>query len=168
MLHAKSQWPAAISTSLWPYAIRLAMDTINNLPTVNDHEHKTPMESFSNSSVAPRYQDFHHFGCPVYVLKAPLQSQQSVGKWNSRVRLGIYLGMSPKHSRSVALVLNPRTGLVSPQSLLGDKSIPILLVQSCIICLTVPSKRQLNMMSYLRIMMNILRNLGSYLLMGAL
>ena len=115
MLHAKSQWPAAISTSLWPYAIRLAMDTINNLPTVNNHEHKTPMESFSNLSVAPRYQDFHHFGCPVYVLKAPLQSQQSVGKWNSRARLGIYLGMSPKHSRLVALVLNPRTGLVSPQ-----------------------------------------------------
>ena len=50
---------------------------------------------------------------------------------------------------------------------LGDKSIPILLVQSCIICLSVPSKRQLNMMSYLRIMTNILRDLGSYLLMGA-
>ena len=53
MLHAESQWPAAISTVLWSYAIRLAMDIINNLPSVNDPEHITPVESFSNSSVAP-------------------------------------------------------------------------------------------------------------------
>jgi hypothetical protein len=33
----------------------------------------------------------------------------------SRARLGIYLGMSPRYARLVALVLNPRTGLVSPQ-----------------------------------------------------
>jgi hypothetical protein len=33
----------------------------------------------------------------------------------SRARLGIYLGMSTRHARTVALVLNPRLGLVSPQ-----------------------------------------------------
>ena len=44
-----------------------------------------------------------------------MQSQQSVDKWNSQARIGIYLRMPPKHFRSVALVLNPRTGLVSPQ-----------------------------------------------------
>ena len=32
-----------------------------------------------------------------------------------RAQLGIYLGFSPNHSRNVALVLNPTTGLVSPQ-----------------------------------------------------
>ena len=32
-----------------------------------------------------------------------------------RTRLGIYVGRSPYHAGSVALVLNPRTGYVSPQ-----------------------------------------------------
>ena len=32
-----------------------------------------------------------------------------------RARLGINLGFSLHHARSVALILNPRTGLVSPQ-----------------------------------------------------
>jgi hypothetical protein len=36
-------------------------------------------------------------------------------KWEPRSRLGIYVGNSPSHAGSVALVLNPRTGHVSPQ-----------------------------------------------------
>ena len=36
-------------------------------------------------------------------------------KWKQRSRLGVYLGPSPNHARSVALVLNPRTGHVPPQ-----------------------------------------------------
>ena len=36
-------------------------------------------------------------------------------KWEPRARLGIYLGHSPAHAGSVALVMNPKTGLVSPQ-----------------------------------------------------
>jgi hypothetical protein len=60
-------------------------------------------------------ESFHAFGCPVYVLSKPLLTGKAQSKWLSRARLGIYLGMSPKHARSVALVLNPRTGLVSPQ-----------------------------------------------------
>ncbi|KAL7466170.1 hypothetical protein ACHAXS_006459 [Conticribra weissflogii] len=36
-------------------------------------------------------------------------------KWDPRARLGIYVGRSPNHAGNVALVLNPKTGLVSPQ-----------------------------------------------------
>ena len=36
-------------------------------------------------------------------------------KGDPRARLGIYLGHSPSHAGSVALVMNPKTGLVSPQ-----------------------------------------------------
>jgi hypothetical protein len=36
-------------------------------------------------------------------------------KREPRLRLGIYVGHSPSHAGSVALVLNPRTGHVSPQ-----------------------------------------------------
>ena len=40
---------------------------------------------------------------------------KGVPKWEPRSRLGIYVGHSPAHAGSVALVLNPKTGLVSPQ-----------------------------------------------------
>ena len=56
------------------------------------------------------------FGYPVFVLDARLQG--GVGgppKWDPRARVEIYLGHSPCHADSVALVLNPRTGNVSPQ-----------------------------------------------------
>ncbi|KAL7464587.1 hypothetical protein ACHAXS_004925 [Conticribra weissflogii] len=36
-------------------------------------------------------------------------------KWEPRACLGIYFGRSPHHAGNVALVLNPKTGLVSPQ-----------------------------------------------------
>jgi hypothetical protein len=36
-------------------------------------------------------------------------------KWEERARIGLHLGTSPIHSRNISLVLNLRTGLVSPQ-----------------------------------------------------
>ena len=38
-----------------------------------------------------------------------------MNKWMPRARLGVHLGMLSRHARSVALVLNPSAGLVSPQ-----------------------------------------------------
>ena len=38
-----------------------------------------------------------------------------VPKWEPRAILGVYLGHSPSHAGSVAIILNPRTGHVSPQ-----------------------------------------------------
>ena len=38
-----------------------------------------------------------------------------VPKWKQRARLGVYLSPSPSHACTVALILNPRTGHVSPQ-----------------------------------------------------
>ena len=58
---------------------------------------------------------FKPFGCPIYALDNHLQGGQKINKWYKRARLGIYLGLSPKHARSVALVLNLQTGMVSPQ-----------------------------------------------------
>ncbi|KAL7547062.1 hypothetical protein ACHAWF_010384 [Thalassiosira exigua] len=59
---------------------------------------------------------FHTFGSPCFVLDSCLQSSVGgVPKWEPRSRLGIYVGHSPAHAGSVALVLNPATGHVSPQ-----------------------------------------------------
>ena len=65
--------------------------------------------------VRPKLRHFHAFGCPTYVLDNALQSGQGVPKWTQRAQLGIYLGPSPSHAHTVALILNPCTGHVSPQ-----------------------------------------------------
>lgn len=44
-----------------------------------------------------------------------LQQKKSFQKWKERAHIGIYLGQSPQHNQSIALVLSRETGLVSPQ-----------------------------------------------------
>ena len=115
LLHAKHRWPDAIETSLWPYATRAANEIHNATPDVNRYDDKSPTELFTGSQVAPNLQHIKPFGCPVYVLDNAMQAGKKISKWEIRSRLGIYLGMSPHHARSVALVLNLETGHVSPQ-----------------------------------------------------
>ena len=113
ILQAKTMWPAAISAHLWPYAIRAANDGISlGIPKGKQN---TRIELFSGSRVSPKTRNYHTFGCPAYVLDSRLQAGKKINKWESRARLGINLGHSPKHARSVSLILNPTTGLVSPQ-----------------------------------------------------
>ena len=73
------------------------------------------LELFTNSEVKPSLHYYHHFGCPVYVLQSHLQAGQKGRKWEDQARVGIYLGPSPQHARTVALVLSLTTGLVTPQ-----------------------------------------------------
>ena len=116
LLHAQRHWPEYITTILWSFALMAAADRINNLHI--DMNGQTPEMKFSNVGGLPtRLKHFHTFGCPAYILDARLQDAGGAGppKWDPRARLGIYLGHSPSHAGSVALVLNPRTGLVSPQ-----------------------------------------------------
>ena len=42
-------------------------------------------------------------------------NSKGVPEWEPRSRLDIYVGHSPAHPGSVELVLNPKTGIVSPQ-----------------------------------------------------
>ena len=63
----------------------------------------------------PNLKHFHPFGCPVYVLQAPLQTRSPFQKWGEHSRLGIFLCHSPHHASSVPFVLSTQTGLVSPQ-----------------------------------------------------
>ena len=75
----------------------------------------SPLEKFSGVKVVPKLRHFHAFSCPTYILDNALQSGQSMPKWRQCSRLGVYLRPSLNHARSVALVLNPHTGHVSPQ-----------------------------------------------------
>ena len=113
MLYAMNKWRKMVIINLWPYAMRHANDVANATPRKG--QELSPQEMFSGVRIAPKLRHFHAFGCPTYVLDNALQSGQGAPKWKERSRLGVYLGPSPNHARSIALVLNLRTGHVSPQ-----------------------------------------------------
>ena len=112
LIHAKQRWPTAVEVNLWPYAIRYA-NTVHN--STSGIDNVSPIEKFAQVEVKPKLKHFHTFAAPVFVLDNKLQANQALQKWESRARIGLYLGPSPRHSRSISLVLNLRTGMVSPQ-----------------------------------------------------
>jgi hypothetical protein len=115
LLHAMRYWPEYVTQMMWPFAAMCAQERMNNLHINLDGE--SPDMRFSNvKAVNVQLKHYHTFGCPVYILDSRLQTNpKGVPKWEPRSRLGIYVGHSPVHAGSVALVLNPKTGLVSPQ-----------------------------------------------------
>ena len=112
LIHAMMHWPELITETLWPYALRLAVDLHNHTPGVSG---LTPEEIFTGIKHRNRLADFHSFGCPIFVLDPTLQQGHKIPRWKPRSRVGIYLGFSPDHASSVPLVLSTTTGLVSPQ-----------------------------------------------------
>ena len=112
-MHAESKWPDVITANLWPYALRGANESLNSTP--NKMTGKIAHQMFSNTDTPIMVRHFHPFGCPTYVLNDNLAAGKSIPKWHKRARLGVYLGRSPNHAQSIALVLNLSTGLVSPQ-----------------------------------------------------
>jgi hypothetical protein len=116
LIHANRRWPTAVTVHLWPYALRMANNAINEAPNLKDKEGRSPLQIFSRTDINLNVKHWKPFGCPVYVLDSALQSGRGIhGKWKIRSKIGIYLGRSPNHSRNVALILDRVTGLVSPQ-----------------------------------------------------
>ena len=50
LLHAVRRWPKAIDIHLWPYAIRMADDNMNNTPSKRVGM-DNPMQKFRNTAV---------------------------------------------------------------------------------------------------------------------
>ena len=113
--HAKRRWPQEVAQPLWPYALRMACDSINATTSLRDKSKRTPDEIFFSTPVSSNPKNWRHPFCPVYVLHKSLASGRHLSKWSDRARVGLYLGPSPQHARNVSLVLDIRTGLVSPQ-----------------------------------------------------
>ena len=116
LIHHNRRWKMGGTIHLWPYAMRMANDAINEAPNLKDKEGRSPLQIFSNTSVQLNEKHWVPFGCPVYVLNRALQTGKGIqNKWEYRSKVGIYLGRSPNHGRNVALVLDRTTGLCSPQ-----------------------------------------------------
>ena len=93
----------------------LANDALNNSPSPQDKARRTPEQIFARSNVVPNAKHYKPFGCPVYVLESALQNLKPCHKWKQRSHVGLYLGKSPQHDRSVSLIIDIKNGLVSPQ-----------------------------------------------------
>jgi hypothetical protein len=114
ILHAAAHWPHGIDSSLWPMAVDYSVHIYNNTPDLNGM--CRPADPFTGE-VVPRHslQDFHTWGCPVFILDPKLQSGQRLPRWQPRSRQGVFMGLSTIHSSEVPLVLNTTTGSIPPQ-----------------------------------------------------
>jgi hypothetical protein len=115
LIHMMLCWPDKCNINLWGLALLYAVWIHNRIP-------KDSLGGLSPEEVWTRVHSDHAdlrrahvFGCPVYVLEADLQDGQRIPKWNSRARVGVFVGFSNEHSSLVPLVLNPKTGHISPQ-----------------------------------------------------
>lgn len=116
LLHGMRMWPQMVDEMFWPFAMKAVAERLNTLQI--DTLGRTPESILHGIDVEDLpVKSFHTLFCPVYVLDARLQSAGGAGppKWEPRSRIGVYLGHSPFHAGSVALVWNPTTGRVSPQ-----------------------------------------------------
>jgi hypothetical protein len=100
----------------WPFAIKTAAERMNNFHIYTDGH--TPESKFYGVNIENiPVKTFHTRFCRCYVLDSRLHNAGSIGppKWEPRSNICVYLGHSPFHPRSVALVYNPFTGHVSLQ-----------------------------------------------------
>ena len=115
LLHYILHWPQEARLELWPYAVDYAVWLWNHIPDASTR--LSPIEVFTSTT----FPDFKHlqrtrvFGCPVFVLDPKLQDAKKLPKWQRRSWKGIFLGFSTQHHTTVALVLNPTTGSITPQ-----------------------------------------------------
>ena len=130
IIHAAHRWKSHITTKLWPYATRLGKHAYNYTPLLGNAQGKTPTQIFTSTEFQDNTKHWKPFRCPTFVLTPALRAPQCIhNKWKHRAELGIYLGPSPVNNRNVALILNPATGLVSPQYTSGlILSLPLLLI----------------------------------------
>ena len=81
-----------------------------------DKDGKTPDQKFSGVEFQTFTIDYHTWVWLVFVLEASLQEDTSgLPKWEPRAGTVVYLENFPLHVGPVELVLNTRTGQVSPQ-----------------------------------------------------
>eukprot|EP00957_Ditylum_brightwellii_P000920 73898-Ditylum_brightwellii.AAC.1 len=116
LLHGMRYWPQMIDTMFWPFAMKAFAKQMNKLHVdLNNETPESKMYGVSLDKIPVK--PYHTLFCPVYVLDHRLQSAGGAGppKWEPRSCIRVYLGHSPFHAGSVALVFNPKTGRVSPQ-----------------------------------------------------
>ena len=74
--HVAIHWPDIADIELWPLAVLHAAHLLNRIP--REDSGRSPLELFSRRTwAASKFQDFHVWGCPVYVLDSSLAGGRS-------------------------------------------------------------------------------------------
>ena len=108
LLHAMHKWPNVVTSEFWPFAFKQAAKLHNVTPTRGSNQ--SPHEIFTNEDNTLSPTDFRTLFCPVLVLEKELQDGNTIPKFSkNRSHIGVYVGHSPHHAGSVALVLNINT-----------------------------------------------------------
>jgi hypothetical protein len=114
MMHAAIHWPEVSDPSLWPMAVSYATYVFNRMP--NPETGLCPYDLFTKQRwKQTQLHDMHVWGCPVYVLDKRIADGIKIPKWAPRSNRFIYMGVSQKHSSTVPMLLNPESGVISPQ-----------------------------------------------------
>ena len=78
--HARRKWPQEITANLWPYALRMANDSINATPNMNDKQRQSPDQMFSGSEVTTmRQPDWPNFA---ETMEVEVEQQISQGVYS--------------------------------------------------------------------------------------
>ena len=105
-----------IDKIFWPFSMKAIAERLNSLQKYHKGKTPEPIMHVVNVEEIP-VKSFHTIFIPIGVLDARPQNSGGSGppKWEPRSRIGVYLGHSPLHAGSVALVWNTTTGCVSPK-----------------------------------------------------
>ena len=116
LLHGMRIWPPMIDGILCLFAMKVIAERLNSLQIY--HKGRTPKSSLHGFNVEDiPVKSFHTLFIPIYVLDDRPQNYGGAGphKWEPNSHIGVYIGHSPFHARSVAPIWNPTTGPFSPQ-----------------------------------------------------
>ena len=64
LIHANRRWNSAITTNLWPYAMRIANDILNEKPNMQDKYKQSSEQIFSKSMVNHNTKHQRHLDAP--------------------------------------------------------------------------------------------------------
>jgi len=113
MFHAAVHWPEVADAELWPMAVDHAVYLYNRIP--NPSSGLSPLEILSNQKISvAKYNDFHVWGCPTYVLDPRLADGKKIPKFEPRSNRAVFMGFSPMHSSSSPLTLDLNSGAIRP------------------------------------------------------
>eukprot|EP00957_Ditylum_brightwellii_P049085 3724501-Ditylum_brightwellii.AAC.1 len=77
LLHAKRKWPSVITSTQWPFCYKYTEEHYNLLDLISDC--LSPVEVILGHTKELVADDFHEWGCPVFVLDADLATGHDIG-----------------------------------------------------------------------------------------
>jgi hypothetical protein len=113
--HAISRWDKTDMAERWPFAIQHAAIVYNTTKQRSQDYELIPWEQVTGERSKLDQTDMHPLFFRVYVLDQRMQEGTSPPKWTKRTTQKGYVGHLHHYSKSVPMVWDPKTKLVSPQ-----------------------------------------------------